>query len=98
MSYSEYEQFKLKEKEMKNLCISGSYGTMAFKLKRWQQKLDKIACEYMVPYRIWLCSKSERASDWCSIPNENFFLAISRREQVTLKWDDDVRFVLDQHF
>jgi hypothetical protein len=52
MSYSEYEQFKLKEKEMKNLCISGSYGTMAFKLKRWQQKLNKIACEYMVPYRI----------------------------------------------
>jgi hypothetical protein len=46
------EEFKLKEKEMKNLCISGSYGTMAFKLKRWQQKLNKIACEYMVPYRI----------------------------------------------
>jgi hypothetical protein len=42
MSYSEYEQFKLKEKETKNLCISGSYGTMAFKLKRWQQNWIKL--------------------------------------------------------
>ena len=36
-------------------------------------------------------------SDCCLTSNEFFFPAISWREQFTLEWDVDVRFVLDQH-
>jgi len=38
-------------------------------------------------------------SDCCLTPTQQFFLAISWREQVNFQLDDDddVRFVLDQH-
>ena len=37
-------------------------------------------------------------SEWLLLnANSAIFLAISWREQVNCQWDDDVRFVLDQH-
>ena len=40
--------------------------------------------------------KSEWASDCCLMPNEQFFSYIMARTSY-IWWDDDVRFVLDQH-
>ena len=41
--------------------------------------------------------RSKWVSDCCLEPTQQFFPAISWREQVNIQWDDDeVRFVLDQ--
>ena len=42
--------------------------------------------------------QSEWVSDCCLTPTQQFFPAISWREQINFQWDnDEVRFVLDQH-
>ena len=45
-----------------------------------------------------LCCLTKLASDYCLTPIQQFFSAISWREQVDFQWDDgEVQFVLDQH-
>ena len=65
---------------------------------------ERIWSERLLYNAIWTFFRNivARTSEWvrdCSLtPIQQFFLAISWREQVNLQWDDDeVRFVLDQH-